>query len=370
MPTPTRPTLVAFLGDLGRSEIEVEVGRGRTAATLDSIESALSSGCFADAVLVTDAPREDAHLPGLSVDVDSGAFHFGKRLAEVIESHHLQSVVYMGGGSVPLLAADDFATIARSMEGGQAVTNNRYSSDLVAFSQASSIITLLPSVDRDNALARAVAEGGITMTELPRKPETLFDIDGPTDLAVLLLTGLGGPRLCANLDSLELDTSRYEHILPIFLDQRKELLVAGRVGSHAWRYLETETACRVRLFAEERGMEADGRADDGSARSLLGYYLKSVGPAQFFSTLAELGNAALIDSRVLAAHALSRPSREDRFLSDSGKWNEISDPFLRMLSEGATEASIPVILGGHSLVSGGLMLLNEHAWRMRDGDEL
>jgi hypothetical protein len=153
-------------------------------------------------------------------------------------------------------------------------------------------------------------------------------------------------------------------VLPLFVDQTKQLLVAGRVGTHAWLYLERETACRVRLFAEERGMEADGRASDGSARSLLGYHMEAVGLERFFETLAELGDAAFIDTRVLLAHKRVEATREDRFLSDLGRWQEISDPFLRDFTRAALEAPIPVLLGGHSLMSGGLMALNENAWSL------
>ena len=44
----------------------------------------------------------------------------------------------------------------------------------------------------------------------------------------------------------------------------------------------------------------------------------------------------------------------------------MQDPFLRELTKGAATATIPVVLGGHSLMSGALMLLNETAWRLRD----
>src|SRR5437899_345395 len=86
-------------------------------------------------------------------------------------------------------------------------------------------------------------------------PTLKCDIDTPRDLCVLALTGVCGPRLQAYVRSLDLDVSRYRAVLPLFVDQTKRLLVAGRVGTHSWSYLERETACRVRLFAEERGME-------------------------------------------------------------------------------------------------------------------
>ena len=120
------------------------------------------------------------------------------------------------------------------------------------------------------------------ISELPRTVATQMDIDGPSDLAVLALTGLGGSRLNSYLGSLELDLERYRRVLPLFVDREAQVVVAGRVGSHPWRYLERETACRVRLFAEERGLEAEGRREAGAARSLLGFYLEAVGVERFF----------------------------------------------------------------------------------------
>ncbi len=113
-------------------------------------------------------------------------------------------------------------------------------------------------------------------------------------------------------------------------------------------------------------MEADGRGAAGEARSLLGFFLEQVGPSRFFGALAELGDAAFIDTRVLLAHSRVAAIRSDRFLSDLGRWDEIGEPFLRDLTKAAVEASIPALLGGHSLMSGGVMALNEFAWRKHD----
>lgn len=364
---PGRPALVVFLGGLGDSPVESVVAAARWAASLDSIEAALASGAFAGAILVTDHVLIPADLPGLVVDFDDGAFHFGRRLADVLTRHGTESVVYMGGGSVPLLAQADFQAIAQTVQSGTAVTNNLYSSDLAGFPVNERTLAVTRGVERDNALARALTEGAsLSLESLPRSIATLLDIDGPTDLAVLSLTGLGGCRLQAYLRSLEIDVSTYRRVLPHFMDTRAQIVVAGRVGSHAWQYLERETACRVRLFAEERGMEAEGRAQDGSARSLLGFHLEEVGAERFFVALAELGDAAFIDSRVLLAHMGVQAGREDRFLSDMGRWREIGEPFLREFTRAATEAAIPVLLGGHSLMSGGLMALNEFAWQERE----
>lgn len=375
----SKPTFVIFLGGLGHGPAESIVGTARWAASLDTIDSALATGLFEGAILVTDGETPPPDIPGVELDTDGSPFHFGHRLAGVIRRHNPPSLVYMGGGSLPLLPPDAFATVAECLARGVAVTNNAYSSDLAGIPLTrlaqdpgrEQITAVIEAVGRDNALARALSEkAGLTVEPLARTPETQFDIDSPTDLAVLSLVGAGGPRLRAYLDALDLDVDRYRRALPVFLDTAAQLLVAGRVGSHAWAYLERETACRVRLFAEERGMEAEGRAEAGTARSLLGFYLESAGHGRLFQTLAELCDAAVIDTRVLLAHKRIHASREDRFLSDLGRHREVGDPFLRDFTRAALEAPVPVLLGGHSLMSGGLMLLNEFAWRERDARRL
>jgi hypothetical protein len=82
-----------------------------------------------------------------------------------------------------------------------------------------------------------------------------------------------------------------------------------------------------------------------------------------------LGEAAFIDTRVLTAHARVSPSREDRFLSDLGQPDAIVDPFLRELTAASLRAPIPVLLGGHALVSGGLMALIQAAWDEHDREQ-
>ena len=59
--------------------------------------------------------------------------------------------------------------------------------------------------------------------------------------------------------------------------------------------------------------------------------------------------------------------RADRFAADLGLAERIEDPGLREFVRAANGSPVPVVLGGHSLVAGGLMLLNDWAWEQRDG---
>ena len=113
-------------------------------------------------------------------------------------------------------------------------------------------------------------------------------------------------------------------------------------------------------------MRAAGRDESGRARSLLAFHVREVGCARFFAELAELADVACLDTRPLLAHLGVRASRADRFWSDLGCPDRIEEPFLREFTEAAQQASLPVLLGGHSLVAGGLMLLTEAAWREED----
>jgi hypothetical protein len=364
-----RPALVVFLGGMGGSPVEEMLAGALRAAAIDSLDEALGTGAFAGAILATDAPdRLPAPLPsGVTVDPDRGPFQFGRRLAGLIEQHRIESVVYFGAGSVPLFRGPDFAAIASGLGAASRVviSNNFYSGDLIAFRPASALLEIEPPA-ADNALPRLLRDrAGLESQPLPRNAVTQFNIDSPVDLAALALHGGSGHRLSCLLGSLDLDLTLYRRCFPLLTDPSAEVLVAGRVGSQVWQYLERETACRVRVFSEERGMAAAGR-EGGSARSLLAYHLQAVGLARFFEELATLGDAAFIDTRVLLAHLGLRPSRADRFLSDLGRPGEIEDAFLREFTQAAATAAIPVLLGGHSLVSGGLMALIEVAWREHD----
>src|SRR5439155_274526 len=66
-------------------------------------------------------------------------------------------------------------------------------------------------------------------------------------------------------------SDRIDALMRLVTTPDKELLVAGRVGAPVWTFIETQTACRVRMLAEERGMQAAGRDTSGEARSALGF---------------------------------------------------------------------------------------------------
>ena len=110
-------------------------------------------------------------------------------------------------------------------------------------------------------------------------------------------------------------------------------------------------------------MRADGRLERGEVRSLLGMHMQAVGMERFFQeVLPELGQVAFLDNRAIWAHYGAWPPANDRFQSDLFNPEAIADPFLRRFTEAALTCPIPLVMGGHTLVAGGLYVLVEAAW--------
>lgn len=364
-----RPALIIFHGGLGHGEAERLMADARAAAARNTARTALAAG-FEAVIVATDEPEAfPDHLPNLFVDPDDRhpqPFRFADRLRAIVAHYGLEKPAVMGSGSVPLLGLDEFQLIVEQLEqrDRRFVTNNFFSADLTAWTPGEAIFEVGP-FDRDNVLPRRLRDdAGLLPVVLPRTTATQFDLDTPADLAVLSLQEGLPPELARAATPIADRTERLRALMRLLCDRDAEIVVAGRVGSQTWQYLERETACRVRMYSEERGLAAAG--PDHQARSLLGHLLEAVGTRRFFALVATLGDAFVCDTRVIEAHLGLRPSREDRFQSDLYEWRRIGDPWLRDFTRAAAEAPIPVVLGGHSLVSGGLMALNDVAWREHD----
>ena len=369
----TKPvTLFVFVGGFHGSEAEELVGQAHHAIAIDTIAKAIATGAFQDIVLSVDSPdlgRRVGNLP-VHVELDSGTFHFGRVLRDLVHKYGAACPFYIGGGSAPLLSTAELRGIAELIAPAEraVVANNIFSADFFAFNPGVALDAIeLPSID-NNVPWLLEHQAGLTELPLARSAGTQLDIDTPTDLMVLQIHPRVGPQTLHYIQGLHLDLSRIRQVMRFFTDPLAEVIVAGRVGSHVWAHLETDVACRMRIFSEERGMRASGREERGEVHSLLGFYLQEVGPARFFQTLASMGQAALIDTRVVFHHFHLNLSASDRFYSDMMLPELIVNPFARQFTEAAMQAPIPVVLGGHTLVAGGLWALIDAAWQEKDNE--
>ena len=345
----------------GESKVERLVAEARLAAASDLLAKVLAIPEFNPVIVATNSPQvaQEFKATGVLTDLDRGDFHFGRRLLEIISRYQLRKVFYAGAGSAPLLPFQLLAEVASRLNREEAlvVTNNLFSSDWVGFSPGR-ILEEIRLPDSDNDLAwRLCDEGGLRPYVAPLSTATVFDIDTPAELGILrLYPGLEGKLACF-LGEADIDTSRVQQVLQVLRDENAFIFVAGRVPSYSWIRLEKEAPCRTRVLSEERGMRSSGRQGRGEVRSLLAYLVEALKPGGFFRHLAEMADAAIIDTRVLMAHWRIWPPAEERFSSDLFRAEPITHPLLREFTEAAREAPIPVLLGGHSLVCGGIMAL-------------
>ena len=362
------PALITFVGSFGDTPLAKLVERSHYAIALDLVEAAQASGAFDACIVVTESEDLARALPvGTIIEAAQQPFHFGTQLQGVVQRYGLQKPLYISRGGLPFLDTDRLTDIANRLHADRTiVTNNPFSADLVGWSPGDAI-NRVPPPPIDNGIPRLLNRTlDLPIDALPRDAVTQFDVDTPADLLVLALHPATGRHTREYVESLKLDTAPMYAAMQHLTRQESEVLVAGRVSSALWAQLERESACRVRLFAEERGMKADGREAAGKVRSLLGMYLEAVGPERCIRDLAQLGDAAFIDSRVLFAHLRLNLSAEDRFRSDLGLAEEIDDPVAAAITKAARDAAIPIVLGGHSMVAGGLFALLDAAWNERD----
>jgi len=354
-----------FFGRSGSTEIEQRLDRFKIAIGANLLRRA-GEAAFAPLVAVTvDAEAATAfRTAGAVIEREERPFHFGRELKRVAARHGCQRLVVSGAGAGALLETSELRGMRERLEAAESLvlSNNYYSADLVGLAPVSALDAIdLPATD--NPLPRLLhQQGGLRHAELARTAGTLLDVDTPADATVLLRH----PRCPEPVRAIpgweEALGGRIDALMRIITTPERELVVAGRVGAPVWSYLESQTACRVRMLAEERGMQAGGRDASGEARTALGYLYSLVGPHDFFARLAELGDGLVFDTRVLFVHQGWRPDAADRFASDLLEPERIRFGPLAAFTAAARDAGIPALLGGHALVSGVLWTMVEAAW--------
>jgi hypothetical protein len=340
-------------------------------------------------LLATDLSRRLGRLGAAVAAVPAAAadgFHWGRWFTAAARSAleaaptSVDAIGYAGGSSMALMSDDALDALLSPIR-GEVVANNRFSADaFVVAGDLELALRTLEACHTDNAAPRRLNEAGFAWRDLGTTAWARFDVDTTLDLALLrLATRLPGTRRLDGSISGYLEMARLpgggalevphlERIGEIVRDREGELVVTGRIPGGTLQELENETACRVRSFVEERGMRS-ARGANAAPRSLLGAYLERTSPTELVAQLARLGDAVVLDTRVLmasfvgSADAAAWPPEEERFASDFGDVGRIGTPWLRELTEAAAGSEVPFLFGGHALVSDGLRLIVTAAWQ-------
>jgi hypothetical protein len=316
---------------------------------------------------------------------DGLSFHWGRWYAaaarRALATGSVDAVGYAGAGALALLEEGGLDALLTPIP-GEVVANNRFSGDaFVVAGNLDRALATLETAENDNVAPRALNDAGWEWRDLGTTGWARFDVDTTLDLALLrLATRLDGTR---SLDGSvrgflemarlpgdrQLEVPHLQRLGEVIRDRSAELVVAGRVPTTTWQMLETETACRVRGIVEERGMRSSGAGQ--APRSILATLMQRSSPAELIAELARLGDAVVLDTRVLmaavsgSADPATWPPEEERFASDFGDAARIATAWLRELVEAAATTSVPMLFGGHALVSDGLRLIVSAAWQGR-----
>ena len=317
---------------------------------------------------------------------------FGARLATVrTDFASGRGLILLGSGALALAGPADRRAFVETAAAPRllALANNRFSADVVALSAAAAerLDRVPPELPGDNALPRWLAEnGGVAMADLRSRWRLAVDLDSPLDVVLVeryWRTASGtnsaserggrGRRHEAPDPATDRVRAALEGVRGVLTDPRRELVIAGRTSAATLGWLEHHARCRVRGLIEERGLRAssrlalgpasgDDRAPSRPPRSVLGTLLDRDGPAALAERLAEFGDAALVDSRVLIAHRVGAdetcwPAPESRFASDLLDPGGVADPWLAALTAAAAAGPLPIVLGGHTLVGPGVRLI-------------
>jgi len=356
---------VVFEGSQADSNVEEMMVSIRHAALLDNLQKMKQVSKLGHIYLHTNRPElaTEANKMGAEVSLNTDApssFHFGRELQKTIAQNNIDKAFCLNGASCPLVTVQELEMICSKLQESvnTVLTNNIQSADLVAF-------TVPPNIEKaqlpatDNSLAMVLRDSlGMHMELLPQTLGLLFDIDTPTDILVLGAGPYAGNYTRKAIDDCKLDYKKINEAKNILNDEYRDIALIGRVGAPVIERLNSVLKLRLRVFSEERGMKALGRIDENKVISLLGLLIDRIDPEQFFSYLSQVADCAFIDSRVLMYHYKFKICDKDRFLSDLGLWESVEQPWLRSFTRAAENCSIPVILGGHSLVSGSLWALS------------
>ncbi len=359
-----------MIGSSGPGAIEGMVAAARRAAATDLILNLTRIPTVKRIIVAAPASVQSQlklpDLPQLEFDLDpeGSPFHFGERLSGLVKDKLLERVLYLGAGGAPLLSADQLTYVVNRIadaESPLAITNNVHSADWGGFYPAPAVHAVAKWLTRDNMLAWRLRETlGFEVESLAASAASRVDIDTPFDLQLLALHPQTPPTLRSVLEPVApgLNLGRIQQAAKILHTPGSRVTLIGRVSASAWQALEGRQVW-TRVLSEERGMVASRRQAEGRVFSVVADYIGKVGETEFITRLAQTSDLVLFDTRVYMAHHQSWPPHEERFASDLGRGAAVNDDRLKRLVEAVAAAPIPILLGGHNVVSGGVYGLLE-----------
>lgn len=359
--------VILMLSPVGRSSAEGWVAEGRLAAARDLVHRLKGVRDVGDIYVLAanSADRESLiEIGTVPLPSPSGPFHFGRTIANAVVEKNFRQAAYFGGGSAPLMTEsmlrDLFERLNRS-DRPSVIVNNYHSTDWMVLNRADVLPQLQDRLAKDNSLGWVLDhDAGFEVHVVDPSAASRVDIDTPSDLLMLHRhPGLGSElkKFIKSAPSRCLEV--VDNLRRIICTPASTLTLIGRTSPQLWKTLNEQTQIWVRSLTEERGMIASGRLDRGEVRSIVGEIVEEWGPQRFIDFIAGVSDGVLWDTRVWMAHRGKWPSTSDRFASDLGWVDAINDEALQRLTHSVCQSEVPILIGGHGVVAGGIYALLE-----------
>ena len=324
----------------------------------DTCQKMFESGYFNPAIVIGDLKfnNKDQKLPFIISEKIGENFNFGKSLINIKNKYSLDKIFYFGAGSCYFLKTDELKFISEKTIQGQFLSNNLVSSDFITFSLSDldeKIILNFPNIDNYFS-SYLMKETSLKYVKIPNSLGSIFDIDTHNDFAILSKITNNSGRIGNYISNSIFKNIDLDSFINILSSKSNEIFVYGRINPLNLYLAERNTPCKIRFLSEERGLKVRGRA----SASILNSIFQSKNFDTFFDMFENICNACILDTRVIFYLFADKYNQEDAYLSDMQMWKKIKNPFIKSFTKRVSESKVPIILGGHSVVNGGLMALS------------
>ena len=330
------------------------IKEARELMIFDTCQKMFESGYFNPAIVIGDFDFKK--FPSIIFEKIGKNFNFGKSLINIKNKYSLDKIFYFGAGSCYFLKTDELKFIFENTINGQFLSNNLVSSDFISFSLSDldeKIILNFPNIDNYFS-SYLMKETSLKYVKMPVSLGSVFDIDTPNDFAILSKNTNNSNKIGNYISNSIFKNINLDRFIKILSSKSNEIFVYGRINPLNLYMAERNIPCKIRFLSEERGLKVRGRA----SASLLSKIFQSENFDIFFDMFENICNACILDTRVIFSLFAGEYDQEELYLSDMQMWKQIKNPFIKSFTKKVSESKVPIILGGHSIVNGGLMALS------------
>ena len=266
-------------------------------------------------------------------------------------------VLVLQGGMLPLLCSEDWDLLDSLLRSNPnaAYTNSFENPTMVGWSPACSLAGNVSPTGDGVFSTHFLNNFPLPVHALPYTPGYQFTLEAMPDALLLQSVLHASDPLLRVVNEVPYRSTNIDIVRDMLTVKGIKLWISGRIHGSTVEYMNTKLNIRIRAIIDQHS--AMNNPSLGYMRSFAGQYIEKSGLSQFIRVVEESADCAVLDIEPLCAHFRVAPSAHDLFMSSVGEGESIENSWLQEFTHAIVEARIPIILGGHNLVQGGLLAL-------------